>query len=476
MHVIVVGGGVAGLAAAHRLLTAGARVTVLEAAGRFGGKLCSGQVAGVTVDLGAESMLARRPEGVDLAHAVGLGDAVRSPAIGGAAIFSQGALRPMPAEHVMGVPGTPAALTGVLSDAGLARVARDAELPPLRLATAVGEDVAVGQLVAERMGAEVVDRLVEPLLGGVYAGDAYRISLRSAVPRLFEATREHDSLLGAVRAVLRQPAAVGKPGDPVFAGLEGGLGTLPDAVVAACRAAGGELLGGVAVTGLRRTARGWAVALADGHSLAADGVVLATPASVAARLLAAEAPAAAGELGSVEYASMAIVTMAFRRGDLARLPRGSGFLVPAADGRVIKGATFTSAKWDWAAAADPSLFVLRVSIGRHGSAAPLDWDDADLVRAALTDLSDAAGVVAGPVDALVTRWRDGLPQYLVGHDARVGRIRGYLSALPGLRLAGAAYDGVGVPACVASGQRAARELLATLRPGPLADVPEPVAE
>ncbi len=463
MHVIVIGGGIAGLATAHGLLTAGVRVTLLEGSDRFGGKLRTGHVAGVGVDVGAESILARRPEGVDLARAVGLGDAVRSPALSAAAIWTGGALRPMPQDHLMGVPGTAAALTGVLSDTGLARVARDAELPPLVL----DEDVAVGRLVAERMGQEVVDRLVEPLLGGVYAGDAYRISLRASVPALFEAAREHDSLLAAVRSVLRRrPADRRAPGEPVFAGLDGGLGTLPGAVADACRAAGGDLLTGVAATGLRRTGRGWAVALDDGHSLAADGVVLAVPAGAAARLLAAEAPAAAGELAAVEYASMAIVTMAFRREDLARLPRGSGFLVPAVDGRTIKGATFVSGKWDWAAGADPALFLLRVSIGRHGEATALERDDAALVLAALEDLGDATGLSAKPVDSLVTRWTEGLPQYPVGHCDRVDRIRRYLTGHPGLRLAGAAYDGVGVPACVASGQRAARELFAALPPGP----------
>jgi oxygen-dependent protoporphyrinogen oxidase len=478
MHVIVIGGGISGLSAAYRLLTAGVRVTVLEASERFGGKLRSGRIAGVPVDLGAESMLARRPEGVDLARAVGLGEAVRAPALSGAAIWTRGALRPMPAEHVMGVPATAAALAGVLSDTGLARVARDAELPPL----ALDDDVAVGRLVAERMGPEVVDRLVEPLLGGVYAGDAYQISMRAAVPRLFEEAREHDSLLGAVRAVLRQPGSTGatgttgKPGEPVFAGLEGGLGTLPGAVADACRAVGGELTAGVAVTGLRPTARGWAVSLADGRSLAGDGVVLAAPAAVAARLLAAEAPAAAGELAAVEYASIAIVTMAFRREDLARLPRGSGFLVPGVDGRTIKAATFTSGKWDWAAGADPGLFVLRASIGRYGDATPLGWDDADLVRVALADLGEATGLAAKPVDTLVTRWHDGLPQYMVGHCERVARVRRYLGALPGLRLAGASYDGVGIPACVASGGQAARELLMTLAPGPAEEVMERAGE
>lgn len=460
MHVIVIGGGISGLAAAHQLSSAGVRVTVAEGSQRVGGKLRTGHVAGVQTDLGAESMLARRPEGTDLAKAVGLGDALRPPAVVSSAIWTRGALRPMPQDHVMGVPSTAASLAGVLSDAGLARIARDAELPPPQL----GEDIAVGRLVADRMGPEIVDRLVDPLLGGVYAGDAYRTSMRSALPRLFEAARQHDSLLAAVRAL--RSASPARPGEPVFAGLEGGLGTLPEAVARACRAQGADLLTGAPATGLRRTARGWAVSLRDGRSLAADGVVLAVPAEEAARLLAAEAPAAAGELSAIEYASMAIVTLAFRREDLPALPRGSGFLVPAVDGRAIKAATFTSSKWDWAAAADPGLFVLRVSLGRYGDDAPLGWDDQDLVRAALHDLHEASGLPGRPVDSLVTRWHNGLPQYAVGHAARVERIRRYLSALPGLRLAGAAYDGVGIPACVASGRRAARELLMTLPPGP----------
>ncbi|MDT0344153.1 protoporphyrinogen oxidase [Streptomyces litchfieldiae] len=461
MHVIVVGGGISGLAAAHGLLAAGLRVTVLEGSDRFGGKLRAGHVAGLRVDLGAESILARRPEGVELARAVGLGDALRPPTLTSAAIWTRGTLRPMPQGQVMGVPATAAALAGVLSDTGLAQIARDTELPPLR----VGDDVAVGALVAERMGREVVDRLVEPLLGGVYAGDAYRISMRSAVPKLFEAAREHDSLLAAVRAVQRQsPERV--PGEPVFTGIEGGVSALAEAVARDCRERGAVLESGVSVTGLRRTARGWAAALDDGRSLVADGLLLAVPAGAAARLLATEAPAAAGELAAVEYASMTIVTLAFRRAELSRLPRGSGFLVPAVDGRVIKAATFTSGKWDWAAAADPEMFVLRTSIGRHGEEEPLGWEDADLVRAALDDLGEAAGLTAKPVDSLVTRWQGALPQYTVGHDARIARVRSYLAGLPGLRLCGAAYDGVGIPACIAGARQAVSELLRTLPTAP----------
>lgn len=185
-HVVVVGGGIAGLAAAHRLLGSGVRVTLLEASGRLGGKLMTGEVAGVQVDLGAESMLARRPEAVGLARDAGLGDRLQPPATAAASLWTRGALRPMPKGHVMGVPGDPEALREVLSPEGVARIAQERELTP----TAVGDDVAIGAYVADRLGREVVDRLVEPLLGGVYAGDAYRISLRAALPQLFDVARE----------------------------------------------------------------------------------------------------------------------------------------------------------------------------------------------------------------------------------------------------------------------------------------------
>ncbi|MFS4098031.1 protoporphyrinogen oxidase, partial [Streptomyces sp. AF1A] len=236
-HVVVIGAGVAGLAAAHRLLARGARVTVLEGSNRVGGKLLPGEIAGVRVDLGAESMLARRPEAVGLAREVGLAERLQPPATASASIWTRGALRPMPKGHVMGVPGTAAALSGVLSDEGLARIERDADLPR----TEIGDDVAVGEYVAARLGREVVDRLVEPLLGGVYAGDAYRISLRSAVPQLFQAAHAHDSLTAAVREIQARAAAAQQTG-PVFMGIEGGVGSLPLAVADAVRARGARIL------------------------------------------------------------------------------------------------------------------------------------------------------------------------------------------------------------------------------------------
>ncbi|HSA48829.1 MAG TPA: protoporphyrinogen oxidase [Yinghuangia sp.] len=468
-HVVVVGGGIAGLAAAYTLCRdapPGVRVTVLEGSPRVGGKLSAVEIAGVPVDEGAESMLARRPEGTALAREVGLGDDLQPPATATATLWTRGALRPMPRGHIMGVPGDLASLaaSGVLSPAGLARVPLDHALPrhPYE------DDVTVGKFVAARLGHEVVDRLVEPLLGGVYAGDPYAISLAAAVPQLLPFARSGGSLLNGVRGLLDRapdPAAAG----PVFAGIRGGIGRLPVAVAAAIGASGrGAVRTGATVRELRRTTTGWRLVVGEARApeaVDADAVVVAVPAAPAARMLAPHAPVAAAELGSVEYAGMAIVTMAFRRADLgAELP-GSGFLVPPVDGRRIKASTFASNKWGWIADADPDTFVLRTSLGRAGDVAPLQRDDADLVADSLADLREAVGIDAVPVETRVTRWGGGLPQYAIGHLGRVACVEDAVRQLPSLAVCGAAYRGVGIPACIASGESAAAAVLASLEGG-----------
>ncbi|MFE9426286.1 protoporphyrinogen oxidase [Kitasatospora sp. NPDC006697] len=449
-RVAVIGGGITGLAAAAFLCGAAegparARVVLFESGGRLGGKLHSGEVGGVRVDLGAESMLARRPEAVGLARAVGLGEALQAPTTAKAAVWTRGALRPLPAGQLMGVPGDLGALaaSGVLTEAGLDRARQER-------AARFGEDTSIGGYVADRLGREVVDRLVEPLLGGVYAGRAEEISLRAAVPQLLAIAQGGGSLVEGVHELLSRPSA----GGPVFAGLPGGIGTLPLAVAEACRAAGAELRLDSPVGELRRTPQGW---LVDGEAY--DAVLLTVPAPVAARLLAREAPAAAAELAGVEYAGMALVTMAFHRAELPAPPPGSGFLVPPVDGRSIKAATFSSQKWGWLAESAPEAFLLRTSLGRHREEAALDLDDAELVRRSLADLREAVGLTAVPYATAVTRWRAGLPQYPVGHQDRVARIRAAARATGGLALAGAAFDGVGIPACVGSARRAAEEVV-----------------
>jgi len=450
-RVVVVGAGIAGLAAAHRLAGDTAYdVVVLESSDTIGGKLRLDEVGGVTVDVGAEAMLNRRPEAVDLAREVGF--ELVHPATISSRIWTRGALRPLP-RSVLGVPADldQLAASGVLSDEGLARVREEPTLPP----TVLDGDVSVAELVGSRLGPEVVDRLVEPLLGGVYAGHAALLSARAALPQVV-AMLDRGSLLEAAAA---QPAASDVP---VFAGIRGGIGRLPGAL-----ARGLDVRTGTTVRSLTRTGTGFALVTGSAREpglVEADAVVLATPAAPTARLLADLAPVAATALAEIEYASMAIVTLAFGADDLAGtslVDGGSGFLVPPVDGRAIKASTFSFAKWDWVREAGDGLLVLRTSLGRHREESALQVPDEELVALSLADLREATGLAARPVDTHVQRWGGGLPQYAVGHLDRVARISEDVARVPGLAVCGAAYDGIGIPACIASAARA----VATLRAG-----------
>ncbi len=322
-------------------------------------------------------------------------------------------------------------------------------------------DLSVGELVGQRYGDEVVDRLVEPLLGGVYAGPARGISARAAVPQLID-------LL--TRETVEVPAVPEPGGAPLFAGVPGGVWQLPDAIAGELAASDRvEIRTDAVAREVRRTPEGFAV-VADQLGVesveTAAGVVLATPAAPTARLLAELAPGAAAELSGIGYASSVLVTFAFRAEPAvsAAVDIGaSGFLVPPVDGHAVKAATFSFAKWDWVRAAGAAggdgaaggLLILRTSLGRYGEEQTLQVPDDELVRTSLADLAEATGLVASPVDAVVQRWGGGLPQYAVGHVDRVARIRAAVAEVPGLAVCGAAYDGVGIAACIASGHRAA---------------------
>lgn len=442
---IVVGAGVAGLTAARDLALAGHEVLVLEATGRSGGKLRAGTVAGVTVDVGAEAMLNRRPEGTALAAELGL--PLVHPTAATSRIWTRGALRPLP-RTLMGAPLDLDQLeaSGILSPEGVVQARH-------QFVQRHDEDVSVGELVAGRFGQEVVDRLVEPLLGGVYAGQARHISVRAAVPQLADLIARREFTVPAPPA----------DAPPVFAGLAGGMWQLPAALEAELGTRpGAEIRHDTTVTAARRTREGFAVRTPTGEE-AAELLVVATPPAPTARLLADLAPAAAEELGQVGCASVALVTLAFRAEDPGVAETidvgAAGFLVPPVDARAIKAATFSFAKWEWVRAAGQGLLVLRTSLGRFGEEATLQVPDDELVSASLADLRAATGLTAAPVDSLVQRWGGGLPQYWVGHLDRVARIRGAVADVPGLALCGAAYDGVGIPATIGSAHRAVADLL-----------------
>ena len=452
MRVVVVGAGIAGLAAARFVADAGLDVLVLEGSAQLGGKLRLGEVAGVPVDLGAESMLARRPEGVALVQAAGLGDQLVAPLTTAASVRVGGTLHPLPARTLLGIPADldAARESGALTSAALDMIAAEPHVPPLEPMHA---DVAVGTLVRARLGDEIADRLVEPLLGGVYAGRADELSLRATMPALAERLARGGSLVRAAAAVTdagsHDPAA-----GAVFASLRGGLGRLPEQV-----ARGLAVRTGTTVRAITRTPAGFALdcgPVPQSERIEADAVIVATPAAKAARLLREVAPAAAVELDGIDSASVAIATFAF---DAVRLPPGSGLLVGAREGLAVKAVTITTQKWSIDSG---GRTLLRASVGRAGQAEVLQREDAELIDLIRRDLRALLGLTAQPVDAVVTRWGGGLPQYALGHVERVARIRGAVQAVDGLAVCGATYDGVGIAACVASARLAADRVLRTL--------------
>lgn len=465
-RVVVIGGGISGLAAAWYLTRSHPElsITVLEAGSSLGGKLAVSDVAGIAVDEGAESFVASRPEALQLAREVGLETELVAPEEFQAAIYSRGRVRQMPRGQFMGIPTDLRALAAsdVMSLPGLLRVPLDRALP----ASEIAEDVSVGALVGSRVGREVVDRMVEPLLGGVYAGRADNLSMAATMPALFREMRHERSLLSATRRVAGggMEAAGARRGVP-FRGVVGGVGRVPGAMAAA-------LVGNGVQVRTRTTARavlpgqsgGWRVEVGPASRpelLEADAVIVATPAGPAARLLADAAPEAAMELSEVEAASVAVLAIAFRAEDVPLPLSGSGLLVPPVEGRTVKAVTFLDRKWGWLgqAAQKAGVRLMRVSVGRHGEAEVLQRSDEELVALARMDLYAMLGVDGVPVDARVSRWGGALPQYAVGHRRRVERLLLGLRDAHTLAVCGATYEGVGVAACVGTAHEAASRVV-----------------
>ncbi|MGK5739125.1 protoporphyrinogen oxidase [Micromonospora sp. URMC 103] len=459
-RVAVIGGGIAGLAAAVRLrdrAPAGTEITVYEQSGALGGKLRTGELAGRPVEFGAESFLMRDPAGgesaaVALVRRLGLADRIVHPTVGQAALAVDGSLRPVPGGTLVGVPGDLAKVTTVATPA--ADADRDAGRPLLD----EDEDVSVGALVRSRFGDEVVDRLVDPMLGGVYAGRADDLSLVTTMPALARTARVAHTLVGAVRAA--QAAAPRAPGAPVFGTLVGGLGTL---VEAAARESGATIRRDATVRKLHATPAGWRLTVGptrDPEHVEVDAVVLALPARPAARLLAGPAPEVAGTVGGLDYASVALVTLALPEPELPEL---SGFLVPGTEGLLIKASTFFTTKWGHLRRPD-GLALVRASVGRYREEEQLQRPDEDLAATVHRELSAVVGTpLPAPVAGHVQRWGGALPQYTPGHTDRVAVVRAALRAShPTLALAGAGYDGVGIPVCVRSGETAADEIITAL--------------
>jgi oxygen-dependent protoporphyrinogen oxidase len=447
--VVVVGSGISGLSTAYylrQLLGDDASVTVVDQAPAPGGKIRTRTMAGLPVDTGPDAFLSRAPQLKALIESLGLTDQIVGPAASGAFIWSKGALRPLPAGATFGLPEkfVPLVRSGLISIPGALRAAMDVVLP----STKRPEDPTVEELVSPRLGSEVFDRMVEPLLGGVHAGSATVLSAKSTVPEIVAMTSGKRSIIMAMRGRKKPPApAPGTKPTPALVTVSGGMARLTEALVAAVGPS--NVLSDVRVTGISaRDGGGWTV-VTDSGRLIADHVVLATPAYAAADLVAPLDAGLPGLLRSIPYVDTAGVVLAFRRSEIPALPEGTGYLVPPIEGELIVGSTWLTSKWPYLVNDD--VVVIRNLVGRYGDTRFMTMTDDELVEAVRAALGRVVGIEAEPIETLVQRWPAAMPQYVVGHADRLERIDAALEQHPGLHLTGAAYRGVGLAGCVAQG-------------------------
>jgi oxygen-dependent protoporphyrinogen oxidase len=474
MRTAVIGGGIAGLAAAYELERARAadttvRYTLFEARERLGGALASEVVQGTVLERGPDSFLTEKPAAATLCRDLGLGsdlipsnDAQRKTYI-----LVGNLLVPLPDGLMFLVPTklVPTALTPLFSFPTKARMALELLLPPRRKRTA---DESVASLVTRHFGSEAVDRLADPLLSGIYGGDAAQLSARTVLPRLVEMEREYGSLtrgmLAAHRKMRARAAANGHNPNaaaerPIFTTLKGGMSQMVEAIRARLDWAAVRL--STPVNALERVENGWMV-----HSLGTaefyDSVIVACPAWAAGVLLAPVDAVLSEQLGGIPYSSSITVNLVYDEDALGKLPEGFGFLVPASERRSLLACTFSHRKFLGKTA--PGKAVIRAFLGGMRNEALLAENDNALVAIVRHELIDilgetVVGIGLDPEYTQVTRWRRAMAQYAVGHQERIDKINERVAALRGLRLAGNAYDGIGVPDCIRMGRKAAAELI-----------------
>jgi protoporphyrinogen/coproporphyrinogen III oxidase len=455
VDVAIIGGGIAGLAAAHRLMSTAPGVTfaLIERDSHVGGRLGSATVAGVTLDTAADAFLARVPGAVDLCHELGIGHELVAPSTGNASVLVEGLLRPLPSGLVLGVPTDIDALaaSGVLSADGFTRATED-ELISRPLPH---HDRSIAEAIATHLGREVVERLVDPLLGGISAANCDDLSIDAAAPQLARATEE-PHLMAALRAqqAVSQRGQIGVTETrPVFLAPRGGVHTLAEKL--------GDILSNHLVLGsqineIDRLPNGqWSVA-----GVLADHVIIATPAPVSARLLEPFSPEASQTLRSLRMASVALVLLAYET-NACNIPPGSGALVPRGEARFVTAVSWWNHKWPHLATGD--LTFIRASVGRIDDTTFHSMTNTDIVNQIHAELATMVGIQAEPVDSHVARWMDSFPQYDVGHLDRVARMEQVLAnETRGVSLAGATLHGVGIPACIRSGREAADSALRRL--------------
>ncbi len=461
-RIAVVGGGIAGLAAAHRVmeLDPAASIALFEASQRLGGSLDTEHRDGFLIERGADSFITNMPFAVDLCRRIGIADQLISTNEAGrrAFVVRRGRLLPVPEGFALMAPARiwPVLTTPILSPAGKLRMAWEYFVPRRRR----GGDESLGSFVRRRLGGEVFERLVQPLVAGIYTADPEQLSLAATLPRFIEMERSHRSL---IRAALRQRWK-GDAGNSQASGARYSLFVTPrdglSSMVAAIskRLPAGAVRLNAPVSQIERltASAGWRVSAA-GESMEFDAVVVAASARVAARLLQEIDASLAADLGAIPYASTAVVSLAYSRRQIVHPLDGFGFVVPAIERRRVLSVSFSSQKF--AGRAPDGQVVLRVFIGGACQGELLEHSDDELCRIATEEVAELLGASGLPIFAIVARWNESMPQYHLGHLDRVSRIEGRVGAIPGLAIAGNAFRGVGIPQVVASGEVAAQRVV-----------------
>jgi len=454
MRIAVVGGGIAGLAAAHRVVELGGDVTLLEAHDRLGGTIATERTAGFTIEGGPDAILTEKPWAMALAERIGFAERMVPTRAGDRRtwVVHDGRLTPLPEGFLLLAPTDLGALVAspLFSWRGKLRMALDLVLPR----GGGAEDESLASFVRRRLGREALERVAQPLVGGIYTADAERLSLAATMPRFLELERRHRSLIRGLQATAGRRDASGARYALFVAPIDG-MGAFVDAI--ARRLPDGAVRLRTRVSAVIRDGDRWRVRTGD-DTLVADAVVIAAPAPVAAALLAAIDPESARLLAGIEYASSATVTLAYRAAELPPLA-GFGFVVPAIERRALLACTYASRKFPGRAPADHELVRGFVGGALRPDVAALD--DAALVETVRRELADLVGIRATPELVRVQRHSATMPQYTVGHLDRIAAIESRVAQLPRFALAGAAYRGVGIPDCVRSGEAAADAIIAS---------------
>jgi len=459
-RIAIIGGGISGLAAAfalekHRLAGASLEYVLFESSPRLGGVVVTERVDGCLVEAGPDSFLTEKPWASDLCREVGLGDQLigSNDADRKTYILVKGRLALIPDGLMFMVPTRimPTVLSPLFSIRTKLRMAREWFHPPRKTDT----DETVAEFVERHYGSEMVDRLADPLLSGVYGGEAAQLSVRAVLPRFAEMEATHGSLGRAILAARKKLAHVSKaPPRPLFTSLKDGMQQLVNAVVS--RLPASAFFASRPVQRIQRLENGWVISA--GHaSDHFDAAIVATPALVAAELLRTVSENLASELAGIQYTSSVTVNLGYDASVRAALPPGFGFLIPRSEGKRMLAATFVHHKFPHRAPDDRAL--LRCFIGGARNEQVLQAPDEEVLRIVREELRQIIGPTANPLFTRVYRWKGAMAQYGVGHLDRLQRIESLLRQLPGLTLAGNGYRGIGVPDCVRSGTDSANQAL-----------------